>query len=65
LKNQGLKWFLYYTISLVLIHHFALFYLEIFRFEEFFQTFVRLLLSSTFTILLILISEYLMYPKTK
>lgn len=65
LKNQGLKWFLYYSISLVLIHHFTLFYLEIFRFSEFFQTFARVLLSSTFTILLILISEYLMYPKTK
>ena len=65
LKNQGLKWFLYYSISLVLIHHLALFYLEIFRLEEFFQTFVRVLLSSAFTMFLVLISEYLMNPRIK
>jgi hypothetical protein len=65
LKNQGLKWFLNYSISLVLVHHFTLFYLEIFRFDEFFQTLLRVILSSIFTMLLILISEYLMYPKTK
>jgi len=65
LKNQGLKWFLYYSISLVLIHHSALFYLEIFRFNEFFQTLLRVLLSSSFTIFLILMSEYMMSPKIK
>jgi len=65
LRNQGIKWFLYYTIILVLIHHFALFYLEIFRFSEFMATFFRVLLSSAFTMALVLISEYLLYPKGK
>jgi len=63
LKNQGLKWFLYYSITLILIHHATLFYLEIFRFTEFFATFLRVLLSSAFTLLLVMISEYLFYPK--
>ncbi len=65
LKNQGLKWFLYYSISLILIHHFVLFYLEAFRFTEFFLTFIRIILSSIFTLVLVLISEYLFYPREK
>ncbi len=63
LRNQGVKWFGYYTVILVLIHHFGLFYLEIFRFSEFFSTFFRVLMSSIFTLLLVWISEYLFYPK--
>ena len=65
LKNQGLKWFLYYSISLIVIHHFVLFYLEAFRFTEFFKTFLRMMLSGIFTLLLVMISEYLFYPKEK
>ncbi len=65
LKNQGIKWFGYYSVILVLIHHFALFYLEIFRFSEFFLTFVRVILSSIFTLLLVWISEYLFYSREK
>jgi rod shape-determining protein MreD len=65
LRNQGIKWFLYYAIILVLIHHFALFYLEIFRFSEFLSTLVRALLSSAFTLVLVLISEYMLYPRGK
>lgn len=65
LKNQGMKWFAYYSIILVLVHHFALFYLEIFRFTEFFQTLLRVLLSSAFTLLIVFIAEYLSYPTEK
>jgi hypothetical protein len=65
LRNQGLKWFLYYSIILVLIHHVSLFYLEIFRLSEFFATFVRVLLSSAFTLILVMISEYTLYSSTK
>jgi cell shape-determining protein MreD len=65
LKNQGVKWFAYYSIILVLVHHFALFYLEIFRFTEFFQTLLRVLLSSFFTLIIVFIAEYLTYPTKK
>ena len=65
LKNQGIKWFLYYTIILVLIHHTFLFFLEIFRFIEFFKTLLRIGLSSAFTITLILISEYVFIFRQK
>ncbi|MEI7501039.1 MAG: rod shape-determining protein MreD [Bacteroidota bacterium] len=65
LRNQGLKWFLYYSISLILVHHVFLFYLEIFRLNEFFATFVRVLLSSAFTLMLVLISEYTLNSRSK
>jgi hypothetical protein len=65
LKNQGVKWFAYYSVILVLVHHFALFYLEIFRFTEFFQTLLRVLLSSLFTLIIVFIAEYLTYPAKK
>jgi hypothetical protein len=65
LRNQGAKWFLYYAIILTLVHHFTLFYLEIFRFSEFFTTLLRMLLSSAFTLLLVFISEYLLFSGKK
>lgn len=65
LRNQGFKWFAYYAILLVLIHHISLFYLEIFRFTEFFQTLLRVLLSSVFTLLLVFIAEYLSFAREK
>lgn len=65
IKNQGIKWFLYYAIILIFVHHFILFYLEIFRFHEFFQTLFRTLISSAITLVFVLISEYLFFQKSK
>ena len=36
--ETGFKWFFLYTFLLVLVHHIALFYIEVFRFSGFFQT---------------------------
>lgn len=54
----GFKWFLIYTIVMVLIHHTALFYLEVFRFTDFFRTFLRVILSSIFSVTFILLIEF-------
>ncbi|TSA27993.1 MAG: rod shape-determining protein MreD [Bacteroidetes bacterium] len=62
LKGRGFEWFFFYSASLVGIHHLALFYLEIFRFTEFFQTLLRVVLSSLFTLAMIFLSELLFYP---
>ncbi|HPY66859.1 MAG TPA: rod shape-determining protein MreD [Bacteroidales bacterium] len=55
----GFRWFLGYSIPIVFIHHFALFYLEVFRFTDFFNTLLRVLLSSLFTITFILLLEFI------
>lgn len=54
----GFRWFLFYTLIIVLVHHTALFYLEVFRFTDFFRTLLRVMLSSLFTILFVLIIEF-------
>jgi rod shape-determining protein MreD len=59
----GMSWFLRYSIILIFIHHFVLFYLEVFRLSDFFTTFIRIILSSVFTILLVLLSQIFMYKK--
>lgn len=54
----GFRWFLSYTLLIVLIHHTTLFYLEVFRFSEFFRTLLRVILSSLFTVSFILLIEF-------
>jgi rod shape-determining protein MreD len=55
----GFRWFLIYTSIIVIIHHTALFYLEVFRFADFFRTLLRVLLSSLFSITFIVLLEYI------
>ena len=63
LYYYGFQWFLRYTVILVLAHHLVLFYIEVFRFTEFFSTLLRVLLSSLFSIILIMLSQYFIYRK--
>jgi rod shape-determining protein MreD len=58
MEIYGIRWFLIYTVLIVLIHHFVLFYLEVFRFADFFRTLLRVLLSSLFSATFILLAEY-------
>jgi len=61
--NYGVRWFLIYTLLMVLVHHFALFFIEVFRFSDFFRTLLRVLLSTIFTSAFIGIIEF--YRKGK
>ena len=54
----GFRWFLLYSMIIVIVHHTALFYLEVFRFTDFFRTLLRVMLSSVFTIIFVLIIEF-------
>jgi len=56
--NYGFRWFFFYAMLVVLVHHTALFYLEVFRFAEFFRTMLRVLLSSIFSLTFILLIEF-------
>lgn len=62
---MGFNWFATYVTMMVLIHHFAYFYLEVFRFSEFFMTFLKVLINSAITIGLILLSQYLFGKQMK
>ena len=63
LAQFGMEWFVKYTVMLVLIHHFALFYLEVFSFNHFFNTLLRAFLSSILTSLIIIFSQYFVFRR--
>lgn len=56
--TYGFRWYLMYAGIIILIHHTALFYLEVFRFADLFRTMLRVLLSSLFSVTFILFAEY-------
>ncbi|HOZ39711.1 MAG: rod shape-determining protein MreD [Flavobacteriales bacterium] len=56
---MGIAWFLTYASVLILIHHLWLFYVELFRFDRFFGTFFRAVLSGVFTLVLVLLTQFL------
>jgi len=64
-QRMGLNWFLAYVSMLTVIHHFFLFYVEVFRFSEFFSTFFKALLNSAITIALLVIGIYLFGKQSK
>jgi rod shape-determining protein MreD len=59
----GFIWFLKYSIILVLVHHFILFYIEMFRFTDFFYTLFRVVLSALFSSFLIVVSQYFIFRR--
>ncbi len=63
--DLGFRWFFTYALILIFIHHFALFYIEVFRFSDFFSTFQRVLYSTGFTLALVIITQYLFYKPSK
>ncbi|MEA2106971.1 MAG: rod shape-determining protein MreD [Bacteroidota bacterium] len=65
LRYYGGTWFLKYSAILVFAHHLFLFYIEVFRFSDFFATLLRVILSSSFSIILILIGQYFYRKDTK
>ncbi len=59
----GFLWFSKYASILIVIHHLALFYLEVFHFHNFFFTLWRALLSSAFSIILVILSQFFIYRR--
>jgi len=59
ISELGFAWFFRYCLILALAHHLFLFYVEAFTFSGFFYTLLRTLLSTVFTIILIIISQYM------
>ena len=59
----GFNWFVKYTLLIVFIHHLALFYLEVFRLQDFLGTLLRVLLSSALSAITIVLSQYFVFRK--
>lgn len=59
IKVFGFGWFFSYAAILVFLHHTVLFFLEVFRFAEFFRTLLKVFLSGSLSITLIILAEFL------
>ena len=61
LSLMGFRWFFTYALVLTVFHHFFLFNLEVFRLDEIQYTLSRVVLSSIFTVFLMLMSGLIFY----
>lgn len=59
----GFSWFLKYTLLMVLVHHLALFYLEVFQLQNFLSTLLRVVLSTALSASSIVLSQYFVFRK--
>jgi len=65
IRDLGLKWFFFYTLVLVFVHHVSLFMLEVFRFSGIIYTVSRASYSTIFTLAIIILSQYLFMGSSK
>lgn len=65
IESMGPVWFITYSGIIIFIHHLCFFYLEIFRFNEFFSTLLRVILSSVCTFALVYVIQFLFYSPRK
>lgn len=63
IRQMGVPWFIKYAVILILAHHLFLFYIEVFTLKGFIFTFLRSILSAVFTIILIILSQFLIYKE--
>jgi len=59
----GLSWFAAYSAILTFFHHLFLFYVEVFHFQDFFSTLLRVFLSTILTTSTIILSQYFIFRK--
>lgn len=60
-SQMGLIWFVKYAAIIIVIHHLVLFYAEVFSFSHFFFTLLKAVLSSVFTLVFIVISQFFVF----
>lgn len=61
LLQNGFAWFLNYAALTVFIHHSVLFFVEVFTFSNFLETLYRIVLSSIFSIFVIVLSQFIVF----
>ena len=61
LNQNKLSWFISYVFMIVFLHHTMLFFLEVYTFANFFNTLYRVILSSLFSIIVIVLSQFLVF----
>lgn len=65
IRTFGAGWFFKYSLVMVMVHHIFLFVVEVFKFSAIHLVLLRALLSVSFTMLLIMLSQYLFTRSNK
>ena len=65
LAVNGLQWFMVYSLPLVFIHHFVLFFAEAGGFGIFWYTMSKVITSMVFTMFIILILQYFSFDRRR
>jgi rod shape-determining protein MreD len=65
IAHLGFRWFFFYSVILIFLHHGVLFFLEIFSVADPVQTLHRITASSIATIILVLFAQFLFYKQDK
>ena len=65
IRDMDVRWFITYAGVLVFLHHLVFFYIEIFRASEFLNILTRVLMSTFFTLLLVVLSQLLFTSSRK
>ncbi|MCB0763405.1 MAG: rod shape-determining protein MreD [Flavobacteriales bacterium] len=59
IPSMGFTWFITYAGLLILAHHLWLFFVELYSFDRFLGTLLRGILSAAFTIVLVILAQFL------
>jgi hypothetical protein len=65
LGDVSIRWFLPYLFIGTLLHHFTLFILEVFSFQQLHYTLLSIILSCIFTVLICMLFSLLFYKKKR
>ncbi|MFP4469140.1 MAG: rod shape-determining protein MreD [Bacteroidales bacterium] len=65
IRDLGFRWFFFYALILILIHHSTLFLLEVFSLKHLTQTLNRIAFSSGVTLLLTLLAQFVFLKQDK
>jgi len=57
--RNGFRWFFFYTVTIVFMHHLSLFLVEVFTFSNFFHTLLRVFLSTAVTTFFIMLFDFI------
>lgn len=57
--HMGIAWFMTFSSVLIVVHHLWLFFVEMYRFDDLFNTLLRALMSATATLILCLLAQAL------
>lgn len=65
IKETGMTWFLSFALILIFMHHLVIFLLLQFSFDRFFNTLLKVVLSTLFTFTVVFILQYIISPQSK